>query len=139
MSFAEKCLTWLLRLNAVLLCSAFLMIFLPTAWMNAVHQFLGMGELPDRPITQYLTRSVSGLYAVHGVLLLAISLKPRRYWNLIPVIAWAHIVFGVVLLIVDVTAPMPWFWTALEGPPVAAFGAVIFWLWTRANQSPAAE
>ncbi len=133
---AEKILTILLRLNALLLCTAFLTVFLPTAWMSSTHAWLGLGEFPDAPITQYLTRSCSLLYAAHGVLLLFIVWRPRKYWALIPVIAVLHMLLGVILLGIDLKAPLPWYWTLAEGPSIFAFGVIVFWLWKKSGDNP---
>jgi hypothetical protein len=39
---------------------------MPYAWMNATHQYLGMGVLSDQPVVGYLTRSTSAFYALFG-------------------------------------------------------------------------
>ncbi len=139
MSRAEFWLTWLLRLNAGLLCTAALTIALPVDWMASTHRWLGLGQFPEAPITDYMARSLSALYAAHGVLLLFISLRPRRYWPLVPVIAVLHLVLGAVLTVIDLQAPMPWYWTAAEGPSITVYGAVIFWLWFQSNRRAAAD
>jgi hypothetical protein len=36
-----------------------------------------------------------------------------------------NVVFGLVVLAIDVHAGMPLWWTLGEGPPIALFGAVI--------------
>jgi hypothetical protein len=35
---------------------------------------------------------------------------------------------GIIFVWVDWHAGMPTWWTALEGPPIAAFGILLFWL-----------
>jgi hypothetical protein len=84
-----------------------------------------MGTFPDAAITRYLARSASALYAFHGVILAAISLDVRRHAPLIRCLGWCNIVFGVTVLGIDLTAAMPWCWTAAEGPLVVLFGVVM--------------
>jgi hypothetical protein len=73
----------------------------------------------------YLTRSVSALYALHGALLIFLSLDVRRYLPLVRFLGAASIVMGVLLLGLDLAVGMPVFWTVAEGPPVVALGLVI--------------
>lgn len=133
---AEKFLTVLFRLNAVLLTSAVFAIFLPNAWMQTVHGWLGMGELPQQPITEYLARSCSMLYALHGTILLVVSMNLRKYWDLVPVLIALHLALGITVLVIDLKAGMPWYWTAGEGPGIVVFALVLYWLWKNANSAP---
>ena len=56
---------------------------MPTTWIVATHKWLGLGDFPDAPITQYLARSISALYAIFGGLVIVVSTDVRRY---VPVI-----------------------------------------------------
>ena len=125
---AERWLTWLLRLGGVLTGSAFFTMFLPVEWMAAIHRDLGLGELPRAPITDYLTRSLSAMYAMHGAILLALSMDVRRYRPVVEVLGWATAVLGVALTAIDLHASMPLWWTLSEGPWVVVIGAVVVWL-----------
>jgi len=124
----ERLLVLLLRLGGGLMLLATLAIVLPTPWMVATHASLGMGELPRAGIVEYLTRSVSALYALHGGLLLVLSTDVRRYVGVIAYLGAANVPLGVVLLAIDVHAGMPWYWTIAEGPPVTLFGVVLLLL-----------
>jgi hypothetical protein len=124
-SSAERRLAILLRIGgAVMLCAA-LAIVLPTRWMVQIHAWLGMGQLPSAGILEYLTRSASALYALHGGLLLVLAQDVRRYARVISFLGVANIALGGVLLAVDLYAGMPWYWTAGEGPCVAAIGILL--------------
>ncbi len=70
----EKTLALLLRLDAILLLAAVVPSMMPFAWMQAIHRSLGMGELSGGPLNGYLTRSLSMLYALHGAVMLFLSL-----------------------------------------------------------------
>jgi hypothetical protein len=123
-----RVLTMLLRIAGGVMLLAFPAIFLPVDWMAATHQWLGLGEFPRTPIVDYLARSASAIYGFHGVLLLAISQDPARYHRVIRVLGVMNIIFGVLLVGIDVHAGLPVHWTMLEGPPVAGFGVAILWL-----------
>ena len=100
-------------------------MFLPIDWMAATHQWLGLGEFPRVPLVDYLTRSVAALYGFHGLLLLLVSTDPIRYRAIVSYVAVINIVFGFFMVVIDVHAGQPIIWTALEGPPIIAFGVVL--------------
>ncbi len=128
---AESLLVFLLRCGGVLLSSAFAAIFLPTSWMAASHGWLGLGEFPAGPLTDYLARSISGLYGFHGVLLFVVASDPVRYERIVLYLGLMNILFGVALLAIDLHAGMPALWTASEGPPLAMIGIVTIYLRSR--------
>ena len=119
---------WLRLLLAVIGCGlmvATIPVFFPVSWMAGIHEWLGLGKFPEAPITIYLARSTSLLYAVHGSLMLFVSFNLERYGPLVPLFGWLHVIIGLVMLGIDLTAPMPWYWTAVEGIPIAIAGLVI--------------
>jgi hypothetical protein len=87
-----------------------------------------MGELPTAPVVEYLARTLSALYAVHGAMVFAVSMDVDRYRPLIVLLAVLHTIGGVVFLGIDLSARMPWYWTLNEGPPVALGGVLMFLL-----------
>ncbi len=119
----------LLFADGALLACALVPIFFPVSWMEYFHRRLGLGEFPDRPITIYLARSTSALYAVQGLLMLFVAWQYTRLSLLVPLIGWAHVVFGFVMLYIDLNASMPAYWTWLEGPPVSLVGLLLIWLY----------
>jgi hypothetical protein len=120
-----RLLVVLLRLGGIVTVSAFGAILLPTDWMAGVHVAIGLGEFPRAPVVDYLARSIAALYGFHGVLLLIVSTDPRRYVTIVRYVAWMNALFGVMIIAIDLHAPMPMLWTALEGPPIVLFGIVI--------------
>ena len=147
MNRTEKTLSLLLRLGGAVMLAALGAVVMPFDWMNRIHQFLGMGALPDFPIVGYLTRSLSAFYALHGALLLFVAGDVRRYLPVIRFLALAAGVFGAVMLVLDRLVGMPLGWTVVEGPYVAAISALLFWLAGRTGKvvsaaevrSPASE
>ena len=118
-------LAWLLRLAGAFTATAFLAMFLPVDWMAAVHRAIGLGELPRAPVVDYLARSVAAFYGFHGVLLLLVSTDVVRYRLLVWYVAVLNVVFGVILLVIDLHAGMPLVWTLVEGPSIIVFGVIV--------------
>jgi hypothetical protein len=139
MNASERWLKLLLRLGGVLTGSAIFAVFLPEATMASTHESLGLGEFPAAPLTDYLTRSLSAMYAFHGAILLALSTDVRRYKPVIVVVAWATAVMGVVVTGVDLWAPMPIWWTLGEGPWVVLMGLALLSLARRVQEPPRAS
>ncbi len=136
---ADRLLLWLVRLNAVILLCALPCALLPFAWMDAIHRdWLGLGSLPELPIIQYMTRSLSLVYAGHGFVALAIALDWTRYRTLVPLLAWLHIGFGLAMVAVDQEAGLAWWWVAVEGPSLIAIGIILLWLYWRAQRGGSA-
>jgi hypothetical protein len=131
MNHCEKALALLLRISAVLLLIAVIPAVMPFSWMVTIHRQLGMGELPAGPITGYLTRSLSAVYAFHGALVFFVSLDVRRYLPVIKFLAVLGIVFGAGMLILDIVVGMPLFWIIAEGPFIVVLGGTLFWLSTK--------
>jgi hypothetical protein len=115
----------LLRLSAAGTMVAFLAMLLPVNWMEATHARIGLGEFPRLPIMQYLTRSIAALYGFHGVFVWMVANDPVRYRPFVWFTATMNIVFGAMVLAIDLYAGMPALWTAIEGPGIMALGVAI--------------
>ncbi len=133
----ERVIVILLRIIGISGLFAIPAIFLPYSWMNATHEFLGLGELPNAPIVDYLTRSLSAFYAVVALHALLISADVRKYRAFVKLWAVFATCFGVVILGVDLHAGLPLSWTLSEGPPTILVGVLLLWL-HRFIQEPAA-
>ena len=122
----EQILVLILRLIGSVSLLAAIFVFVPYSWMNAIHQMLGMGELPGNPIVGYLARSTSAFYALLGGLLLVLSFDVRRHKIVLTYLGIAFSLFGLILLFVDWIEGLPLFWKVWEGPFVFLLGAAIF-------------
>src|ERR1041384_6683971 len=60
---------WGLRLVGAVGMLALGAVFLPRAWMEAVHAGMGLMEIPKGPIFDSVMRQVSFTYGLHGVAL----------------------------------------------------------------------
>jgi len=128
MNRSETILKLVLRLSGSIMLLAFAAALLPIEWMAATHRWLGLGVFPDNSLVEYLTRSASVLYGIHGGLLLVLSGRPRRYRSVIAYLAGINLLAGVALVVIDILAGMPWYWVIAEGPSIFAFGVLVLWL-----------
>ena len=134
MNQSELAIVVILRLIGVSGLFAIPAIFLPTAWMAAIHDYLGLGPLPEGPIVGYLARSLSAFYAAISAITLFISTDIRRYRSLVRLWAIIVAVMGCLLLGIDLAEGMPWAWTISEGPPTVAVGLVVLRLQSNRNK-----
>ena len=132
-------ITWLLRLNGIVLALAFVPLFFPVQWMSNIHAWIGLGVFPDQPITVYLARSLSAFYFLHGLLGLYLAQTLEKNWHWIPIMAGAHLFLAIVFFLTDIAAQMPWWWTWFEGPPIAGYCIGLFVLWFTANPASGLE
>jgi hypothetical protein len=128
MTTADRVLVILLRVGGVGGLLALIAVVMPLSWMDAIHRWLGLGELPTGPIVEYLARSLSLFYALVGGLCLLLASDLERYRPLIRLLGPTIVVMGALALGIDLASGMPWWWTAFEGPPGVPFGALIYWL-----------
>jgi len=125
---SELAILIILRFLGVAALFALPAVFLPYEWMNAIHGWAGLGDLPEAPIVEYLTRSLSLFYFTFGVLTLALSTDIRKYRSLIALWAVMIILMNVILIGIDLYAGMPLDWTLAEGPPAIIVGLLVLWL-----------
>ena len=122
----KKALIVILRLSGLLLITAFIAVFLPYETMARIHEQIGLGDFPNLPILNYLARSVSLFYGIHGVIVLYISLDIMKYLKFLKLLCYLGFVFGIVLFGVDMNAPMPESWTFSEGPLIVSLNLVVY-------------
>ena len=128
-----------LRVFAVVLMTAVFAAMLPIGVMDDIHQSIGLGRLPDGPIVEYLARSTSMFYALHGALLWYLASDLRRYRDLFRFYLWLSLAFAVGLFLTDLSAGLPLRWTLAEGPIVAAFTGIIMVLFRKTDARAAAR
>ena len=84
-------------------------VLLPWSVMDIVLQNMGA----TAPITdgqvQYWFRMATGAWSIIGFLYLMVLLKPQKYNNLIPLLAWGTVFEGIVLLIHSLYLNLPIF------------------------------
>jgi hypothetical protein len=120
-----RALVLVLRFSGAVLLLAFLAVLLPADWMAVTHRWLGMGEFPRTAVVDYLVRSIAALYGFHGVLVLLVSRDPVRYLSIVRYLGVMDVVFGGLMIAIDLHAGMPALWTAAEGPPLIGVGLLV--------------
>jgi hypothetical protein len=123
----ESFLRLVLRAVGAVSLLALVAVVMPYAWMDATHQWLGLGRLPDQPVVGYLARSLSAFYALFGGLLWALSFDLQRHRPTLCFLGVAIIAFGAILLGIDWAEGLPLYWRLGEGPWVMIIGAAIAW------------
>lgn len=122
---SDVLLKWLLRAIGGVELFALPFLLFPFAWMGAVHdRVLGLGTLPDAKIVEYMARSLSAMYALHGAVVFRLSFDVERFRPLIGLLGGLHIALGLTVFSIDLSAGLPWWWVAGEGPGIA-FGGVL--------------
>ena len=131
----KKILTLMLRVSGIIMMVALVAVVMPFAWMQEIHSgFLGMGDMPGGPIVEYLARSLSLLYALHGALLLFLARDVSRFLPVIRYFAVLGIVFGVIIIGLDIAVGLPVSWVLGEGPFIIPLSIVILWLARRVEK-----
>jgi hypothetical protein len=110
--------------------SLFALIFVaaPHSWMRPIHEWVGLGAMPDTPIVWYLARSTSAFYALTGGLFWVISFDLPRFRPVAIYMSAGVIVLGISLLIMDWAEGLPREWALWEGPFTIVIGTVMLLL-----------
>jgi hypothetical protein len=124
---ADHVLAWSLRICGVIDLLALLACFMPVEWMRHLHRLCRLGEFPEQPIAEYLARSTSLLWGLHGLLLIYLSRDVVQHASLIRFVAWMTIVAGGLAVLSGLRAGLPGWWIAIEGPVFSATG--LWYLW----------
>ena len=84
-------------------------VLLPWSVMDIVLQNMGATALITDVQIQYWFRMATGAWSIIGFLYLIVLLKPQKYDNLIPLLAWGTLFEGIVLLIHGLYLNLPLF------------------------------
>lgn len=129
MTPAERRLIWFLRITAAMLLCAAPAVVLPSAWMRAIAAWLGL-DMPEAPLVEYLTRSVSALYALLGASCWFMAYDVKRYLPLLRFAVPLTLAFDVTVIAIDLWIPMPTAWIVGEATSVLAW-TIALWRLTR--------
>ena len=122
----EKILVIILRLSGLMLMTAFIAVFLPYETMAKIHFQIGLGTMPQLQIMDYLARSVSMFYGIHGVIVIYISFNLNMYLQFLKLLCYLGLLFGLSLFFIDINASMPSYWTFGESSIVVLLNLVIY-------------
>ncbi len=82
--------------------------------------------MPDLPILDYLARSVSLFYGIHGVLILYISFNLIHNLPILKLMCYLGFIFGIAIIFIDFAAPMPLYWAFMEGPFILTLNLAVY-------------
>lgn len=111
----------LLRILGGICALALVGLFMPRSWMDAGHQWLGLGSFPSAPIAEYLARSVSALCSFYGGLLLVLSCDVRRFKTDIQYQAVAMMGLSAIGDYAGMRAGLPAIWMVADAVGLWAF------------------
>lgn len=131
---AEVALKVLLIVSGAVTGVAIFPVFMPLDWMRHIHDTLALGPMPAGPIFEYLARSISALYAIHGGLCFVLATDVRRYRPVIIYVATVAVAFAGVILWIDYKVGLPRLWAATEAPTVLVLGGLLLVLAIRARR-----
>ena len=84
-------------------------VLLPWSIMDIVLQNMGAASPITDVQVQYYFRMATTAWSIIGFLYLIVLLKPQKYNNLIPLLAWGTVFEGIVLLIHGLYLNLPLF------------------------------
>ena len=128
----ERLLIWYLRISALVFMAAAPAVVMPTEWMITIGGWLGL-DVPDVPLMQYLTRSVSALYTAVGITCWRLSCDVQRYLPLLRFTVVLTAVFAVIVAALDVWIPMPASWNIGECVTMLIWTLGLWWLCRRVD------
>jgi hypothetical protein len=127
-----KVLLFLFGLPAVFALVPFVM---PRSWMMDIHESIGMGTLPSKPIVEYLARYASGFSAFYGLLLLLLTTDVRRYAPIITFQAVTVIVLSTVIAIFARRGGMPSWWIIADLASCWGYCGAMLWVQRKIPQN----
>lgn len=107
---------------------AFGAVVMPRPWMEAAHDWLGLGRMPDGPVLMFMIRQASYVYGMHGILLWLLASDVERFRPLVIFTGVSFLLAAPVFFVIDHTAGMPAYWTAADVLGCGFFGAALLWL-----------
>lgn len=131
----------LLLIGFGICCSIAVVPFLmPTSWMAACHQWLGLGDFPEAPIVEYLARMTSGLCALLGLLALVLASNVRHYASIIRLLAISLAILEIINLLYGFSSAMPAWWIWSDAIGAGGFAIAVLYLQQKINSdSPVDE
>ena len=132
----ESLQAWLLRAAGAFEMLAFFAVVMPRSWMEASHAWLGMGEMRTSPLLMFMIRQSSYTYGMHGVGLWILASDVRRFRPLVILNGVAYLLAAPVFYLIDVSAGIPWWWTAADVLGCGLFGGALLWLTLGGRDEP---
>ncbi|MFL6228654.1 MAG: hypothetical protein ACJ741_07725 [Pyrinomonadaceae bacterium] len=132
----ERLQAWLLRLVGAVEVLAFVAVVMPRAWMEAGHEWLGLGAMPPSVVLMFMIRQASYSYGMHGVSLWVLASDVRRFRPLVVFNGVAYLLAAPAFAIIDHTSGMPLLWTLSDSASCLFFGGALLWLTRQDGSAP---
>ena len=106
-------------------------MLMPIAWAQSAHTAIGLGELPEEPIVEYLVRGMSAMCALYGGLLLLLATDVHRYRRVITFQAVAVLTAATCGTILMYSLPVLGKFILIDGASCWLYCVPTLWLQTR--------
>ncbi len=126
---------WLLRVAGICELLAFFAVVMPRSWMEASHQWLGMGVMPEGAVLMFMIRQASYVYGMHGVSLLVLASDVERFRPLVVLNGVSFLLAAPVFFLIEYVEGMPLWWALTDAAACGLFGAALLWLTSRSQES----
>jgi hypothetical protein len=130
---SERHLKFVVRFVGGLDLLALLAVLGPWDALAACIKISGVGPVVHGPLLEYLARSSSAMYALHGALMLFLSTDVHRYAPVLKFLARVGIVHAGLLAAMDFWVGLPWQWAIAESVTYFTESLLILWLLRRAR------
>ena len=117
-----------LRLVGTMEFFAFGSAVMPRSWMEMGHRWLGMGEMPQGAVVDFMIRQASFSYGLHGIALWFIAFDVVRYRPLVILSGIGYFLAGPAFYLIDAVAGMPMIWIAGNGTSCLLIGVLLLGL-----------
>lgn len=117
-----------LRFIAVVQMLTLGIVFVPEAWIDSWHGWLGLGQMPDSPFLRYVIRGASYCQAGIGVLLWVMATDVVRYRPLVIATSAIYLVGGLAFYFIDTIAGLPRWWCLMDSVSCLLAGGVLLTL-----------
>jgi hypothetical protein len=132
----EQLQSLLLRVTGAVELLAFVAVVMPRSWMEAGHEWLGLGAMPQSAVLMFMIRQASYTYGMHAISLWILASDVRRFRPLVIFNAVSFLLAAPIFLAIDYTSGMPLFWTLSDTASCAFFGGALLWLTRPARALP---
>lgn len=127
-------LVWLLRIAGAVEILAFIAVVMPRSWMEISHAWIGLGEMPDGPLTMFMIRQASYTYGVHGLSLWLIASDVERFRPFVVFNGIAFLVAAPVFFLIDWIHGMPLWWALGDPISCGCLGLALLWFSRKSNK-----
>jgi hypothetical protein len=125
-----------MRFVAVSQMAAFVVVFVPEAWIAALYSWLGLGQIPDAAFLRYIVRGAAFSQGALGVLIWIIASDVVRFRPLVFATSALYLVAASLFYFIDAIAGLPRWWCIWDCACCFVVGGVLLALcfWPSSNK-----